>query len=117
MDTLELLVHNDEIHCTYLNVAKAKEFRGSRLHYDKVIDTLIIRFALTDGDEFIHYLDKNLSVIIRESDYEVVGLMVEHFAKEFIKNNPSPKMQPRSIMTDQSFRRVNDAVEHAFEPC
>ncbi len=87
MGLLEPLFDIRKIKTTLVSKAIKKEFKGANCEYDEYLDTAFVRFAEPSDDEFIYFLDRNMAIIVREIDNEIIGLMIEEYGSEFLKKN------------------------------
>lgn len=82
MDTIKPLVDESQLKSNFLS--SIGESIPLNLHYDDLSDTLMLLFVSPYIETIVHYLDRNVAILYREDDLEIVGLQIEGFQKEFI---------------------------------
>lgn len=122
MDAFEQLIDIKSIKFDIFKAAKKNGFAGCILEKDEEIDTLIVRYIPFSGDEFTHFLDRNLSLIVRERDMQVVGFMVDDFEKEFlerddVKNHKNSEPGNSDCFSKPEMNTANQVVEEKCEMC
>jgi hypothetical protein len=119
MDVLETTYDIRKVKTTLVSKAVKKEFKDTNCEYDDYLDTAFVRFAEPSEDEFTFFLDRNMALIIREVDNEVVALMIEEYEAEYIKMNKklaSHKPEPECIDATEIFqgnKRLQRVLEMA----
>jgi len=122
MDGTEQLVDLKDVKLDLYEQAKDKKFSGFQCDYDKLLDTALMRLVASTGeDEFVLFLNQFVSVIIRDSDHQVVGVMIEHYQKGFQKSfvltsKPHPKPKAIGCFTGLEMRKVNKVVTKNLVP-
>ncbi len=82
MDAIKRLVKTMDLKTNFLSDIKEKP--NLIFHYDDLSDTLILLFISPDQETIVHYLDRNVAILYRPGDLEIVGLQIEDFDSEFV---------------------------------
>jgi len=82
MDEIKQLVKTNQLKTSFLSSLPA----GSKLffHFDDLSDTLMLMFVPLETQTIVHYLDRYVSILYTPNKYEIVGLQIEDFDKEFV---------------------------------
>jgi len=82
MEKIKRLVESSDLKTNYLAALRNKQ--SLNFHYDDLSDTLMFLFTSPEEETIVHYLDRNVAILYRSNDKEIVGLQIEDFESEFI---------------------------------
>lgn len=82
MDKIKRLMNSSELKTSYLEELPKRNTLN--FHYDDLSDTLMFLFVSPEQETIVHYLDRNVALLYRPDDNEIVGLQIEDFENEFV---------------------------------
>lgn len=108
VDILKPIIDPKSFKSTFFENASKSDFKNLDCRYDEYLDTYYIRFIPVGQGEIVHFLDRNYAVIFRNTDHEIVGLMVENYEREVVKKVPQKK--DLDCLNKSEFKKVNQHV-------
>jgi hypothetical protein len=100
MDELGEAPRMNEIRSDLFNEAAKNNFANLLCKYDELADTFIVRLAPYDkGEEFVHFVDDFLAIIVRVSDMQIIAVMVENYNKGYKKQLNEVSTKEKNLHT------------------